>query len=140
MKYRVFVIPAAGVALVIAGFLFFNLSDDLIYYQTPSEAIERRPDFPDGKRFRLGGFVEPGSVGSEGLDGVQFLVSDGTEAVRVVHRGAARQLFREGIGVVVEGSWAGDEFMSDTMIIKHDEQYRTRDGGVYTPDQRGLTP
>jgi len=26
------------------------------------------------------------------------------------------------------------------MIIKHDEQYRTEEGGVYTPDSRYPTP
>jgi len=43
---------------------------------------------------------------------------------------------REGIGVVVEGTWDGTTFTSDNMIIKHDEQYRTEDGGIYTPDDR----
>ncbi len=38
--------------------------------------------------------------------------------------------------MVVEGTWNGAIFSSDSMIIKHDEQYRTEDGGVYTPEQR----
>jgi cytochrome c-type biogenesis protein CcmE len=67
---------------------------------------------------------------------VRFEVTDGTEVVPVAHRGVPQQLFREGIGVVLEGTWDGAVFSSDSMIIKHDEQYRTEDGGVYTPDSR----
>ena len=67
---------------------------------------------------------------------VTFSVTDGKKTIVVVHAGAPQQLFAEGIGVVVEGTWNGDIFSSDSMIIKHDEQYRTEDGGVYTPDQR----
>jgi cytochrome c-type biogenesis protein CcmE len=81
---------------------------------------------------RLGGQVVAGSV-AETADGVDFLVTDGNTSVAVIHTGAPQQLFQEGIGVVVEGAWDGERFRSDTMIIKHDEQYRTEDGAVYTP-------
>ena len=50
----------------------------------------------------------------------------------MVHSGAPQELFSEGIGVVVEGTWDGTVFHSDTMLVKHDEQYRT-DEGVYEP-------
>ena len=59
-------------------------------------------------------------------------VTDGREAIAVVHTGAPQELFSEGIGVVVEGTWDGAVFHSDTMLVKHDEQYRT-DDGVYEP-------
>jgi cytochrome c-type biogenesis protein CcmE len=45
--------------------------------------------------------------------------------VLVVHTGVPPQLFQEGIGVVIEGVWTGASFESDTMLVKHDEQYRT---------------
>jgi len=67
-------------------------------------------------------------------------LTDGTTTVAVDHVGSPQQLFREGIGVVVEGTWDGTVFHSDSMIIKHDEQYRTEEGGVYTPDSRYPTP
>ena len=137
-RYRAFVIPVVGLIIVLGGFLVFNLRDDLIYYQTPAEAIERRAEFSE-RRFRLGGQVVPGTVAAQG-QAVTFEVTDGLQVVTVAHRGTPQQLFREGIGVVVEGQWDGSIFRSDTMLIKHDEQYRTEDGGVYTPDDRYVEP
>ncbi len=64
---------------------------------------------------------------------MEFSVTDGRETVLVIHQGAPQQLFREGIGVVVEGTWSGDQFSSDSMIVSHDEQYRTEDGEDYEP-------
>jgi cytochrome c-type biogenesis protein CcmE len=129
-----FVTAALGLAAVLAGFLIANIGDDLVYYQTPTE-VRSDPARVDGGRFRLGGQVVPGTV-AEDDDGVLFEVTDGQSTVPVDHRGAPQQLFREGIGVVVEGIWDGTTFHSDSMIIKHDEQYRTDDGGIYTPDSR----
>lgn len=123
MRYRLLAVPALGVAAVVTGALVFgNLNRDLVYYLTPTEAVAQHAQFPDGRRFRLGGLVEPGSV-VRTSDGVRFTVTSGRAEIRVVHHGAPSQLFGAGIGVVVEGSWHGDRFVSDTMIVKHDENY-----------------
>ena len=124
MRHRWFVLPAAGIAAVLLGVLLFgNLNDNLVYYLPPSEALARRADLPDGQRVRLGGLVAPGSV-RRAAGGVGFTLTDGRRSIRVTHQGAPSQLFREGVGVVVEGSWSGDRFRSDTMLLKHDENYR----------------
>ncbi len=131
MRYRAFVLPAIGLVVVIFGFLTFGaLGDSLVYFRTPTE-LAGDADAADG-RLRLGGQVMPGTVVQEATR-VAFEVGDGVAAVPVVHQGAPAQLFQEGIGVVVEGRWDGAVFRSDTMLIKHDEQYRTEDGGVYKP-------
>jgi cytochrome c-type biogenesis protein CcmE len=130
-RYAWFLIPALGLAGVLTGFLVYTLGDDLVYYRTPSEIAG---DSGEG-RVRLGGQVLAGSISPRG-EVVEFVVTDGHQAVAVEHRGVPQQLFRDNIGVVVEGQWDGAVFRSDTMIIKHDEQYRTEDGGVYTPDAR----
>lgn len=133
-RYRAFLIPAAGLLAVLIGFLVYNISDDLVYYKTPEEVVGDS-SITSTERFRLGGQVVPGSVLGAG-EGVEFRVTDGKQTLTVDHAGAPQQLFQEGIGVVVEGTWDGSTFHSDSMIIKHDEQYRTEDGGVYTPEQR----
>ena len=74
----------------------------------------------------------PGTLATTS-EGVSFQVSDGREFVQVIHHGAPQQLFQEGVGVVLEGNWDGAEFHSDSMLVKHDEQYRTEDGEVYEP-------
>ncbi len=133
-RYRLFIIAGAGLLAVLIGFLVFNLRGDLVYYRTPTEVLDD-PAAAAAGRFRLGGQVVPGTVVDDG-DAVQFEITDGTTTIAIAHRGVPQQLFREGIGVVVEGIWDGAVFTSDSMIIKHDEQYRTEEGGVYTPDSR----
>jgi cytochrome c-type biogenesis protein CcmE len=125
-RYWRFVIPA-GLLAVVLVVLLINLSSSLVYFVTPTDLIQAEVD--DG-RSRLGGQVEPGSVVVE-AELVRFRVTDGREAVDVIHEGDPQQLFQEGIGVVVEGQWDGATFHSDTMLVRHDEQYRTEDGSVY---------
>lgn len=128
MAHKSFIIPAVGLVLLALGYITFGgLNDNLVYYLTPTEAVERRVDFPDGERFRLGGLVERGSIVEVG-GGVSFVVVDDGYSIEVGYSGAPPQLFRDNIGVVVEGSWAGDQFGADTLIIKHDEEYRSVDG------------
>lgn len=133
-RYRLFLIAAGGLLVVVIGFLVANLGDNLVYYRTPSE-VASDPTAVEEGRFRLGGQVVAGTIVPVG-ERITFSLGDGTSVVEVSHTGVPQQLFREGIGVVVEGTWDGAVFHSDEMIIKHDEQYRTEDGGVYTPDSR----
>ncbi|MBT8197267.1 MAG: cytochrome c maturation protein CcmE [Acidimicrobiia bacterium] len=128
MPHKSFLIPTIGLVILALGYIVFGgLNDNLVYYLTPAEAVERRVDYADGDRFRLGGFVEVGSV-TETTNGVVFTVVDEGVSVDVEHTGSPPQLFRDNIGVVVEGAWAGDVFETDTLIIKHDEEYRSTDG------------
>lgn len=132
MTYRTFAVSGVGVAAVLVGTLLFgNLNDNLVYYLTPREAVAKRADFADGQRFRLGGLVVKGSV-VRAPGSVRFTVRGGGSGARVavVHRGAPSQLFRAGIGVVLEGRWRGATFVSDTMIVKHDQEYRPPAAGA----------
>lgn len=123
MRLRSLVIPGVGIAAVLAGTLSFGgLNGSLVYYLTPTEAVAQQADFADERRFRLAGFVTPGSV-TGSADAVRFSVTDEATTVDVLHAGAPPQLFQEGIEVVLEGSWRGSTFTSDTMLIKHDEEY-----------------
>jgi len=130
-RYARFVIPALGLAAVLLGFLLFNLKDSLVFFRTPTEVVEQASADADS-RLRLGGQVVGGTI-EDTADGVRFDVSDGTTTVAVIHTGAPQQLFQEGIGVVITGTWDGSTFYSDEMMVKHDEQYRTEDGEVYVP-------
>lgn len=129
-RYWKFVIPAALVA-VVAAVLLVNLSSSLVYFNTPTELSESEPG---NSRLRLGGQVAVGSV-TNTTQGVAFAVTDGRHSVAVVHVGAPQELFQEGIGVVVEGTWDGSTFHSDTMLVKHDEQYRTEDSVYEVPEE-----
>lgn len=123
-RYIRFILPA-GLIVVVLIFLLISLNSNLVFFYTPTEVLDGEVDA--SRRFRLGGQVASETVVITS-DGVSFRVTDGREAVDVVHVGAPQQLFREGIGVVIEGEWDGRTFHSDTMLVKHDEQYGTNDG------------
>ncbi|GAA2565756.1 cytochrome c maturation protein CcmE [Pseudonocardia hydrocarbonoxydans] len=128
VRYRLLAVAAAGVAAVLVGMLLFgNLNRNLVYFLQPDEALAQRVDYPEGRRFQLGGLVVADSVVPT-PDGVRFVVSsttgDGGARIPVEFSGAPTQLFGSGIGVVLEGAWRGPAFVSDTMKVKHDENYR----------------
>lgn len=127
-RYRLLIVSLGGIVLVLLGMLFFgNINGNLVYYLTPAQAIAKHAQFPAGRRFQLGGFVQPGSVVHIG-GGLRFVLSSSTSrhspSVPVMFHGVPSQLFQAGIGVIVEGSWRGGEFAADTMIVKHDQYYR----------------
>jgi cytochrome c-type biogenesis protein CcmE len=131
-RYWRFLLPAGALVVVIVV-LLVNLGNNLVFFATPTELTDGAPG---AGRQRLGGQVVAGSV-AEADGEVRFDVTDGITAVSVVHTGAPAELFEEGIGVVVEGTWDGTVFRSDVMLIRHDEQYRTEDGRVYDDDNPG---
>jgi cytochrome c-type biogenesis protein CcmE len=112
----------AGLAAV-AAVVLFAFQDSIVYFLSPSDVAAERPD--EARRFRLGGLVEKGSV-SRGADGVtvSFRVTDTANAVPVIFRGLLPDLFREGQGVVAEGSFdAKGTFVASQVLAKHDEKY-----------------
>lgn len=124
MPYRKFIWPAlAAVAAIVIALIATNLGNSLTYYLTPSEAVSRRAEFGAGERFRLGGLVVMGSLDDQGIVKL-FDVTDGATTVRVRLEGTVPPLFAEDVGVVVEGTWSGDQFAADLALIRHDENYQ----------------
>jgi cytochrome c-type biogenesis protein CcmE len=119
-------IGCAFVVLAIAAGLVLNaLRDSIVFFSTPSMAAEQH--IAPGKRFRLGGLVQPGSLVCRG-DVVSFQVADGSAKLPVIYKGIVPDLFREGQGVVAEGALdASGTFRADTVLAKHDENYMPKD-------------
>ena len=112
------ILLGAAAALVLSAF-----EENLVFFYSPTDLAEK--DLPDGRRFRLGGLVEEGSVHrlEDGLT-VEFAVTDLAATVPVSYRGPLPDLFREGQGVVAEGVMtAGGVFEADGVLAKHDENY-----------------
>lgn len=126
-RYWKFLVPAI-IAVGVLVVLLFNLSSNLVYFHTPTELNTEIA--PSTDRLRLGGQVVSGSVVDSG-DALLLTVTDGREFLDIEHAGVVPQLFEEGQGVIVEGTWDGSIFHSDTMLIRHDEQYRTEDNVIY---------
>ncbi len=119
---------AAG-ALLIAGaalgaIAFGDMGEDLVYYWSPTELVQA-PN-ARGATVRLGGMVVPGSMDwDREAAHVRFQVTDGQNTVDVEVDGNPPQMFREGIGVVVEGQLAADgTFQSDRVMVKHGNEYK----------------
>jgi cytochrome c-type biogenesis protein CcmE len=67
--------------------------------------------------------VVPGSVKREGVQ-VHFLVTDTAQTMPVVFSGQLPDLFKEGKGVVAQGSLgANGVFTAREVLAKHDENY-----------------
>lgn len=117
-----FVVGALVIAAALAYMIYAGVSQSVVYFVTPSE-LSAAP--VAGKAYRLGGMVLPGSVRWEPRTlELAFTLSDGKSTVPVRHRGTPPDLFGEGRGAVVEGSWSGDGYFKATLIMaKHSEEY-----------------
>lgn len=120
----------AGV-LVIAGtfgwLLYGGLDRNVVFFFTPTELLAKGTDAIEVP-VRLGGQVKPGSVvwDEKALD-LRFAVVDsgGSGEVAVQSTGAPPQMFRDGMGVVVEGRYGRDGvFRSSSLMIMHSNEYR----------------
>ena len=112
----------AGVAIAIT-LLLQALDEEILYFYTPQQVVAG--DAPDGKRFRLGGLVIPGSIQrASGSLKVSFLVTDNQKTLPVEYEGVLPDLFRDGQGVIAHGTINDDGvFVADEVLAKHDENY-----------------
>ena len=111
----------AAAALVLSA-----LRQDIVFFFSPSEIVEAKVP-TEGRRIRLGGLVEEGSVAKDGAL-VKFRITDGAHAVPVTYQGLLPDLFREGQGVVTEGKMGGDgTFLASEVLAKHDENYMPKE-------------
>jgi cytochrome c-type biogenesis protein CcmE len=111
---------AMGALAVAASLVFVALEDTIVFFYSPTDIVEKGSDL--STRFRLGGLVAEGSVERNGED-VEFVVSDTANELQVTFAGILPDLFREGQGVVVEGTLSNGVFVADTVLAKHDENY-----------------
>ena len=115
-----------AVLALAAGLVLNALRDSIVFFSTPSMAAEKH--IPPGTRFRLGGLVENGSLQRGDNLAVSFTVSDGSARLPVTYKGILPDLFREGQGVVAEGSLdQAGVFKADTVLAKHDENYMPKE-------------
>jgi cytochrome c-type biogenesis protein CcmE len=123
---RLMMIGAAGAVLVLAATLTFaGLRDSVVYFVAPSELTEKAQP---GQRLRLGGLVVEGTVRRDADGATRFAVTDGAVQVHVRYDGVLPDLFREGQGVVAEGTWRpGEAFEAERVLAKHDENYMPRE-------------
>lgn len=119
---RLAVIAGLAVVIAIAAALVLTaLRDQIVFFYSPSDVITRGVE--PGHPIRLGGLVKDGSWVRNGQDNV-FVVTDGGAEIAASYTGILPDLFREGQGVVAEGSMGEDgKFIATNVLAKHDENY-----------------
>lgn len=123
---RLVLIGAGAVVLAVAAALVLTaLRDSIVFFNSPTDVVEKKVQA--GTRIRLGGLVQPGTVVRKDVDAT-FDVTDGKNVVRVTYRGILPDLFREGQGVVAEGTLIdATSFRADSVLAKHDENYMPKE-------------
>lgn len=123
---RLVAILGLAVVLAIATTLVLTaLRDQIVFFYSPSDVIERAVE--PGHPIRVGGLVKEESWTRSGQDNV-FTVTDGGADLVAHYTGILPDLFREGQGVVAEGSIGEDGiFIATNVLAKHDETYMPKE-------------
>jgi cytochrome c-type biogenesis protein CcmE len=126
-RRRLVLISAALATLSLAlGLVLVALRDNIVFFYAPSELAQKA--LHAGQRLRIGGLVRDGSLVREGSRTVRFAVTDKKQDIEVTYSGVLPDLFREGQGVVAEGTLGQDKvFHADSILAKHDERYMPHD-------------
>ncbi len=124
-----FVWMAIGVAALAFAFIAASgVNDNLVYYWTPTQ-LHAAGDKAYGATIRLGGMVARGSIKRSGMTGVEFDLQDANAIVHVRTSGVPPQMFRDHIGVVVEGTMTrGGTFEAHRLMVSHNNEYRAPKG------------
>ena len=119
---RLAVIAGLAVVLALAATLVLvALRDQIVFFYSPTDVVSR--DVAPGHAIRLGGLVKDGSWVRDGQNN-RFTVTDGATDTPALYVGILPDLFREGQGVVAEGSMGPDGvFQATNVLAKHDENY-----------------
>lgn len=113
--------------LIIVGSLSLFLLGQLlrseeVLYLEPNEALEQKGELGDSE-FLLGGLIKSGSITTDG-DVLRFAVTDFTNAeVFVRTTETPPELFSDKIGVLLEGTFDGNEFHATSLLLRHEETY-----------------
>lgn len=117
-----------GVAIVAVATFAYSMiggvKENIVFFLTPTELLAKGPEAVDVP-LRLGGMVADSSVewNADKLD-LRFIITDGTQKVPVRATGAPPQMFRSGIGVIVEGRYdRAGRFNATNLMVKHSNEY-----------------
>ena len=102
--------------------ILYNTKENVSYFYTPSEIYNS--DIVMNKTIRIGGFVENNSFNKISSSSFKFKITDKKASIFVTFNGILPDLFREGQGAVIEGSFdKNDIFNATNVFAKHDENY-----------------
>ena len=117
ISFGIFVLLVTTITLLIA------FRSGIEFYKSPTQLLELKDDTI---RLRVGGLVVRNSVRRSGVDNL-FVITDGSNEVKVQYTGVLPDLFAEGRGVIVRGKLKNNVFIAAQVLAKHDEKYMPRE-------------
>ena len=117
ISFGIFVLLVTTITLLIA------FRSGIEFYKSPTQLLELKDD---KVRLRVGGLVVRNSVQTSGVDNL-FVITDGTNEVKIQYTGVLPDLFAEGRGVIVRGKLKNNVFIASQVLAKHDEKYMPRE-------------
>jgi cytochrome c-type biogenesis protein CcmE len=111
--------------LISSVFLGFAFREGIEFYKVPSQILQSPPKA--SVKLRMGGLVEKGSVKRLEDSKIIFGVTDTVNSINVYYEGILPDLFSEGQGVVVLGTFNGQSFEAVQVLAKHDETYMPKE-------------
>ena len=141
-RTRRFAWIVAGLAVLgIAAALVLNaFQSNLVFFFTPTQVAAK--EAPQGRPFRIGGLVVAGSLARDPNSlTVNFRVTDTAQTIPVSYTGLLPDLFKEGKGVVAQGTLGPDGiFRASEVLAKHDENYMPPEAKAAVDQaQKGMT-
>ena len=111
----------------VASTIFFvlkALEEKIVFFYSPTEILNK--DIKLNDMIRVGGLVVDNSIvyDNGGLE-VFFTITDKKNSLNISYQGILPDLFREGQGIVAEGSIDVEKniFLAQKVLAKHDENY-----------------
>jgi cytochrome c-type biogenesis protein CcmE len=125
-KLTIILFVTAGLTVSV-GLILFAMSQNINLFYTPTQVAEG--EVMIGQQIRIGGMVKEGSVVSANDSLlVRFETTDFIHAVPIEYEGILPDLFREGQGIVAEGTVdAAGVFHASRVLAKHDENYMSQE-------------
>ena len=103
--------------------ILYNARENISYFYIPSEIDNS--DIVKNKLIRIGGFIENDSFIKISSSSFNFRITDEKKSILVTFNGILPDLFREGQGAVIEGTFDNNKnvFNATNVFAKHDENY-----------------
>jgi len=130
-KYkRLIMVVVFLITFLVGSFLLLiNLRNNLVFFYSPTEILEKR--IPLDKKIRVGGLIKKKSLNKKitvlkgkNVEEINFIITDYNNEIFVTYIGILPDLFKEGQGVVSEGFLKNKStFFAKKILAKHDENY-----------------
>ncbi|MGO9097579.1 MAG: cytochrome c maturation protein CcmE [Bryobacteraceae bacterium] len=128
---------AALVAVIVGTLIWLAVggtTGDMTYYKTVAQ-LDQMGNRAQGKRLRVGGDVEPGSINRKGGE-VSFVLVQDRRRLKVVYHGTEPlpDTFRDGAQALADGRIGSDGvFLASQISAKCASKYEAKPGGGQHP-------